>query len=284
MRTMRSNKGILLVVVMVVAALIILWQNLLPISNNEAVIAADSTFDVDSNYFPPSPMTAIYFYENELIFANNDLNVMHVPLFIEVSPELCDVVVSETPYFCSLDASSGTLTFTDAFSNMLGPYSFVEGKVSDKAIEFPLGVKYRYLVSKDRKRFYLLLEKQDFSLQFGKTLSFKGIDLDLDGKADISYFAPAMDDFKEITSSAVAIFEVDSDEDMAADVKFFVSPQTAYLIEPGKSYKWPVIFWAPPKWRGFNLGKDTIAKKAPNGTAILMHQLKLVIRMPDTKE
>lgn len=284
---MSSKKGRLFVIAIIAIAIaIIVWQNL-PVtpSEEEHAIEADSTFDVDSNYFPPMPMTAIYLYENELVFANNDWNIMHVFLFIESPTELCEIVAGEMLYYCSFDMASGKVTFSDPFGNMLGPYSFVPGKVSDDAIEFPLAVRYRYLVSEDKKRFYLLLDKQDFSVQFGKSLSFKGIDTDLDSKPDVFYFAPELSDFKEIRPGSAAIFEVDSDEDAIADVKFFVSPKTSTLIEQSKAYRWPVLFWAQPRWRGINLQSElVVSKKAPNGTAIIAQPSKLVIRMPDIKE
>ncbi|MCD6478324.1 MAG: hypothetical protein J7L44_00370, partial [Candidatus Diapherotrites archaeon] len=275
-----SKKGILLVVIIIVAATFLLVAFKPPVKPEPSaeIIEADRSFDVDSNYFPEAPMTAIYLYENQLLFANPDANVLYIYLFWESPTEECEVSACNMFYYCSFDMETNRFALEDPFGNVLGPYNFTPGKVSDKAIEFPFGVKYRYFVSSDKRRFYLLLDKQDFALQFGKKLSFLGIDADLDGMPELDYFAPALKDFKNVKERSVAVFDVDSDNDGIADVKFFVSTSEYYhLIEPNEKYKWQVLFWAGTNWRGFNIKG---AKKAPNGTVIVAEPFKLVIRMP----
>jgi hypothetical protein len=280
-----SKKGILVVVIIVAIAAFLLVAFKPPVKPPEPsaeIIEADKSFDVNSDYFPEAPMTAVYLYENQLLFANPDANILYVYLFWESPTEECEASAGDMFYYCSFDMETNRFALEDPFGNVLGPYNFTPGKVSDKAIEFPLGVKYRYLISSDKKRFYLLLEKQDFALQFGKRLSFLGVDVDLDGKAELDYFAPVLDDFKDVKENSVAVFEVDSDEDDITDVKFFVSTEEYYhLIEPNEKYKWQVLFWAGSNWRGFNIKG---AKKAPNGTVLVAEPFKLVIRMPDSLE
>ncbi|MEM4662550.1 MAG: hypothetical protein QXM75_00840 [Candidatus Diapherotrites archaeon] len=284
----KSNVKIIIVLIIILSLLVIIWQNIPKKPDQEKeVIEADHSFDVDANYYPEPPMTTIYLYENQLVFMLEDLNLMHVSLFVESPTEYCEVTAGEMIYLCEFDWSSDTVTLYDPFGSQLGPYHFKAGEVSENAIVFPFGIRYRYFVSSDRRRFYLLLDSQDFYIQFQKSFSFVGIDNSLDGNPDISYFVPEVQDF-EINSGAIAIFEVDSDEDKKSDVKFFVSPKTYFLAEQNKQYKWPVIFWASPKWRGFGLKQgenvtELASKKAPNGTVLVIESYRFIIRMPDKK-
>ncbi len=260
-----SKKGIFLVIIiLVIAGAIFVYLNrAVPPSEDASIVEADASFDVDENYFPEPPMTAIYFYENQLLFAD-DKNVRSVYLYWEASTDECDVLANMRIYTCG---------------STLGPYSFTPGEVSSDPIKFEeTGEKYYYLVSKDKKRFYIMLAAQTFNVQFGKKLRFVGMDADLDKHVELSYYAPALRDFEGISEDSTAIFEVDSDEDGKADIKFFTSPRYNYLAVPSASYNWQVLFWASPYWRGFNAEG---AKKAPNGSVIIAKPFKLTIRMPE---
>ncbi|MCX8190504.1 MAG: hypothetical protein N3F05_04760 [Candidatus Diapherotrites archaeon] len=290
---MGSKKGKLLIVMIIVISLIVVTIQSIPKEPDKelSIIEADHSFDVDSNYFPNTEkMTSIYLYENKLVFMLEDLNIVAVDFFVESPTEYCEVYAGSMYYYCDFDWTSEKVTLTDIFGEVYGTYKFDLGKVSEEAIVFPFGIKYRYFVSNDRKRFYLLLDAQDFTIQFQKRIKFKGLDTTLNGEADTIYYVPlipANKDF-ELKENAVAIFEVDSDEDGKSDIKFFVSPKTGFLIEPNNKYKWPVAFWASPKWRGFGLEKpkedfSIVAKKAPNGTAVIVENYRMIIRMPETE-
>ncbi len=275
-----SKKGIFLVIIiLVIAGAIFVYLNrAVPPSEDASIVEADASFDVDENYFPEPPMTAIYFYENQLLFAD-DKNVRSVYLYWEASTDECDVLANMRIYTCSFDMLNNKFYLEDYFGSTLGPYSFTPGEVSSYPIKFEeTGEKYYYLVSKDKKRFYIMLAAQTFNVQFGKKLRFVGMDADLDKHVELSYYAPALRDFEGISEDSTAIFEVDSDEDGKADIKFFTSPRYNYLAVPSASYNWQVLFWASPYWRGFNAEG---AKKAPNGSVIIAKPFKLTIRMPE---
>jgi len=272
----------LVVVLVIIAAFIIANLGKFPVNQakpekNAKVVKAGESFDVDANYYPKAPMTAIYLYQNQLLFANPDSNVLYVYLFQESPTKGCQITAGDMFYYCSFDMNTNRLTLQDPFGKVFGPYKFVPGKVSTKPIVFSFGLKYRYLISSDKKRFYLLLDKQDFALQFGERLSFLGEDSDLDGVPELEYFAPALEDFKGVNAKSTAIFNVDSDGDGITDIKFFVSAGSYHLIEPNTKYRWPILFWASPEWRGFDIGG---AKKAPNGTVMVAKPFTLIIRMP----
>lgn len=278
--SVNSKKTIFLaiVIIIVLGAVFVYLNRAMPPSEDASIVAADASFDVDENYFPEPPMTTIYFFDNQLMFAD-DKNVRHIYLFWESSTDDCSVLANMKIYSCSFDMLNNKLYLEDYFGNTLGPYSFTPGEVSANPIEFKeTGEKYYYLVSEDKKRFYILLAAQTFNVQFGKTLIFAGMDADLDKHIELNYYAPALRDFEEISENSVAVFEVDSDEDEKVDVKFFASPKDNYLAEPSASYNWQVLFWASPYWRGFNVEH---AKKAPNGTVIIAKPFKLTIRMPE---
>lgn len=291
--TVGSKKGKLLIGLIIVITLVLVTLHNMPKEPDKelGVIEADHSFDVDSNYFPNTEkMTSIYLYENNIVFMLEDLNILRIDFFVESSTDYCEVYAGNMYYYCDFDWTSEKVTLIDIYGEPYGEYKFSPGKVSSEPIVFPFGVKYRYFVSNDRKRFYLLLDSQEFEIQFQKRITFKGLDTSLNGEADTKYYIPlipANEDF-DIKETAVAIFEVDSDEDGKADLKFFVSPKTGFLAEPNKAYKWPVTFWASPKWRGFGLGKtidetSIVAKKAPNGTAAIVENYRMVIRMPEVE-
>lgn len=275
---MRKKLLLIAVIALLVLALWLYINRPTPPSDDAKIVEADAGFDVDENYFPEPPMTTIYLYDNQLLFAD-DKNVRSVYLYWESPTSECELLADMKIYSCSFDMLNNKFYLEDYFGNIIGPFSFTPGEVSAEPLEFKnTGEKYYYLVSEDKKRLYFMLAAQTFRIQFGKTLKFVGMDLDLDKTIDVPYYVPALQDFKNVRKDSVGVFEVDSDEDGKADIKFFVSPRDNYLAVPSASYNWQVLFWASPYWRGFNA---EAAKKAPNGSVIIAKPFKLTIRMPE---